>query len=686
MAACGTAPSFSLLPTQLPAQPSASASGAGSPSTNPSASAQATPAASPTPTASASPPPSAAPSGSPAPSSSPAAGGAGWSYVKTATCPDSRFTCITLSVPRDHAAPNGAHWDLTYAIQRASGTKLGTFVTITGGPGTSGISAADSYTDAFDPAIAEHYDIVFLDQRGVGLSHPIGCPSATAVYYASTADPADPAQRAAVGAAASTYVADCMKESGADPADLPFYATTQAVEDLEAFRQYLGADTLDLYGESYGTQYVQTYAAAHPDRIKALFIDGPVDLVPGAIAYYTEGARAFEDVLRSTLAACRASTVCQRDTAGGDPLAAYDALAARLAAGPLSYRFPTAKGSFETRTLTLTDLENAAEGYAYGPFDRSQFLRDLTAASNGDYVPLARAAYDAIVVDPETLQAIPDPTYSDAMYYATECQDYAFYPGLGDTTARLNAWLDAGKAAGINDLRLGATFYGDMPCLYWPAQPKTDPRPAAIVDPPYPTFILTATTDPATPIANAMRLFGRLPDSYLFEAIGGAHVIFGRGDPCPDQPITDYLVKGSLPILRVTPCANVVSDDYVSNARPRATQYRDALALMASMEAQVTGTDDYNERLDKDPITMGCYLGGTLRYQPVSGGTKLSLDRCAFTRGAPMTGSGLINDDAGTFRMTVSLGPGSRLRYLDDANGVQSVRGTYRRHPVDLKR
>ena len=34
--------------------------------------------------------------------------------------------------------------------------------------------------------------------------------------------------------------------------------TTQAVEDLEAFREWLGVEKLALYGESYGTQYVQT--------------------------------------------------------------------------------------------------------------------------------------------------------------------------------------------------------------------------------------------------------------------------------------------------------------------------------------------------------------------------------------------------------------------------------------------
>ena len=210
--------------------------------------------------------------------------------------------------------------------------------------------------------------------------------------------------------------------------------------------------------------------------------------------------------------------------------------------------------------------------YLYSPFDRSQLERDLSAASQGDYVPLARAAYDSVSIDPETLAARPDPTYSDAMYYAVECQDYAYYLDKGDPTSRLNAWLDDGKRLGVNDLRLGATFYGDLPCLYWPSQPKTAARPAPITDPPYPTFVLTATLDTAVPIANAMRLYSRLQDAYFIEAIGGAHVIFGRGDACPDDIVTKFLADGTRPAARVLSCPNSVADAYVANARPAVTE------------------------------------------------------------------------------------------------------------------
>ena len=121
------------------------------------------------------------------------------------------------------------------------------------------------------------------------------------------------------------------------------------------------------------------------------------------------------------------------------------------------------------------------------------------------------------------------------MYYAVECQDYAYYPQAGDPTARLHAWVDDAIKAGVPSLRLSSTYFGDAPCLWWPNTPTTDPRVPALVDEPFPTFVLTATLDPATPFADAMRIYGRLTDAYMFVQRGGPHVIFGRGPVLPGR-------------------------------------------------------------------------------------------------------------------------------------------------------
>jgi pimeloyl-ACP methyl ester carboxylesterase len=582
-------------------------------------------------------------------------------------------------VPRDHFTAAGPTWDVTFAVKRAAKERKGVFVTVTGGPGTSGLASADDYTSAFATSITDQYDIVFFDQRGVGLSKPLACPVATATYYQTDKDPTDAAQFDGAARDAKAYVDACLTETRVDPADLPFFSTRQAVEDLEAFRLYLGVDKLALYGESYGTQYVQTYAAAHPDHIASLFVDGPVDLTMDAPAFYREEVRAFDDALTATLTDCDTDRVCRRDSASG-ALIGYDALRRKLLAAPVSIRFPTAKGTFVTRELTSALLDNAAAGYVYSELSRMLLQRAITAATRGDYVPLLRLAYDSLYIDPETLVAIPDPTYSDAMYYAVECQDYAYYPTAGDPIARFHAWVADAKKAGVESLRLSSTYFGDAPCLWWPGTPTTDPRVPALVGEPFPTFVLTATLDPATPFADAMRIYGRLTDAYMFVQRGGPHVIFGRGLSCPDDAISAYLGADILPSTRITVCDGEVADEYVANPLRLAASYRTASQLATSIEDTLLNSDDYNYRFDTDPLALGCDDGGSLTFRAGSAGTRVDFARCAFTAGLAMTGSALLGDD-GSYRLSVRI-ENQSFAYGRDADGHVTVTGTFRGKPA----
>ena len=183
-----------------------------------------------------------------------------------APCADSIFTCITIRVPRDHFASGGPTLDVTFALHRATAkTRKGVFVTVTGGPGTSGIAAADSYTEALDPRIVRDYDIVFFDQRGIGQSLPFQCPDASLAFSRRrTCRRSTRRARAPTPTTRRATPRTASPRAGIDPGLLPFLATRQAVEDLEAFRVLAQGRQLDLYGESYGTQYAQTYAAAHP--------------------------------------------------------------------------------------------------------------------------------------------------------------------------------------------------------------------------------------------------------------------------------------------------------------------------------------------------------------------------------------------------------------------------------------
>jgi pimeloyl-ACP methyl ester carboxylesterase len=602
-------------------------------------------------------------------------------------CPASRFTCITLRVPRDHfAPPGGPTFDVTFALQRATRhPRKGVFVTITGGPGTSGISVADSYTDALDPRIPAQYDTVFIDQRGVGTSRPLQCPDASLEWYTSDALPTlSEAQAVAYADDARRYANRCVAETGVNPTLLPYFSTRQAVEDLEAIRSWLGADRLDLYGESYGTQYVQTYAAAHPDRIHALFADGPVDLTLTGTEYYAEDVRAFDETLRMTLNVCSRRPACRRDVVGNDALAVYDRTAALLADRPRHFDFVDASGQLRRRSFSLGDLETAAAGYVYSNTDQMQLQRAMAWASRGELLPLARLLYVSLGQDPETLAAIVDPSYSDAMYYAVECMDYAY--GSGSAAARAADYLAAGNAAGVASVRLGSIFYGDLPCAFWPAHPPTQARPSYLTNTPFPVFVLASTKDPATPYAGALRIFDQLDDAYLIVQPAGPHIIFGRGAPCPDKLITAYLLRGDRPAHRRTVCGRVGPDPYVRIPAARIGQYAGAMPAMRAMDDEINYNADYWAWDGLGQLRVGCLFGGSITYRAYGKGYRAAMDACAFTSGLSLTGNATINDVAGTFALDVRAPGGTRLRYLRDANGSRSVHGTYRGDPVDIER
>src|SRR4030095_15183759 len=127
--------------------------------------------------------------------------------------------------------------------------------------------------------------------------------------------------------------------------------------------------------------------------------------------------------------------------------------------GPISFKFPLANGRLQNRRFTFSDLEYVAASQLYGESDRMMFTRALAAyANNGEIVTMARLLYIDLVVDPQTLDIIPDDSWSDAIFYAVECQDYG-YPGA-TPDQRAESYLDAADPFETSIPRLASIIYG----------------------------------------------------------------------------------------------------------------------------------------------------------------------------------------------------------------------------------
>jgi pimeloyl-ACP methyl ester carboxylesterase len=565
----------------------------------------------------------------------------------------SAFICVTLEVPLDHFNPADARTiPVVFAVLPASGERQGMFVNVTGGPGTSGVYLAESYIENFDPAIFESFDVVFFDQRGIGLSGGLTCPVAATDYYRQDAQGVTPAQEQALKETASTFVSDCMNELGSTEL-LPFLGTRQAVEDLERFRQVMGDEKIWMWAESYGTQYAQTYAAAHGDHLAGLILDGTVDLTLSGFEYYSQQVQAFNDTLVATLSACNEDPVCAQQM-NGDAIAAYDRLAATLSQQALAFRFPLPQGGFDRRYFTLSDLEFVAASQLYYEDDRMMFTRALAAfESNGDLIPLARLLYIDLVVDPQTLAPIPDPSWSDAMFYAVECQDYGYPGATPDERAEL--YLDAADPVEAAIPRLASIFYGDLPCAYWPHASADQTRPGYLVAEGVPTLVLGATADPATPVSHGYNVYQHLADGYLITTEGGPHVTFGYGNECPDTLVTAFLVHGVVPEERETVCEGSVAEEYVPVA-PRSTRsFRDPSDVLPAVETEISYLPEFYYWDQYTPTSVGCTYGGTFQFEANKSGKRslFELRRCELIANFSMTGEGFYNSENDRFVLDI---------------------------------
>jgi len=565
-------------------------------------------------------------------------------------CPESEFTCVTLEMPLDHFGPaDGRSIPVTFAVLPASGESLGVFVTATGGPGSSGIAVADWYTSALDPAIPESYDIVFFDQRGLGLSGGLSCPTAAVSYYRVDILTGLGIDWETLVDASATFAEQCVDEMD-ETEVLPYLGTDQAASDLEVFRETLGYETMVLYGESYGTQLAQTYAAAHGDHLSRMVLDGAVDLTLDGFTFFEQQAAAFGETLQATLDFCAEDSFCADDL-NGDADAAYDRMASLLVESPVVGEFPLPDGGFEERSFGLGDLEVVASAQMYSEDDRMMFLRAL-AAYNGrqDIVPMLRLLYLSLGVDPGDQTILEDPTYSDAIYYAVECIDYG-YPGT-TPEERSAAFLEMGAEVEVN--RLGTLFYGDLPCAFWPVASTDSTRPGPLTAPGVPTIVLSSQADPATPYQQGVAISERLEDGYLISQPGGPHVLFGRGNPCPDDAVNAFILDGTPPV--VTLCPGEVVGYYIPLLPTTPDQFDSIESLFDAVEFEIVYLPEYYWWDTVTDTAVGCHEGGTITLTAGDAGDRFLLDDCAFIEGLVLSGEGSYDYEEDIFTLDVRHG------------------------------
>ena len=220
--------------------------------------------------------------------------------------------CLTLPVPLDYARPDGGKLKLHVTVAPAfrEASRSDPLFVLAGGPGQAGSEVLPLLNAAFRRVRATR-DIVFIDQRGTGLSGKLDCESR-------------PEHETMSDAELEAELRACIAKSRA-----PFgaYTTAAAALDLEQVRLALGYGKVNVWGGSYGTRLGQAYARAYPDSVRTLVLDGvaaPDQVIPA-------GGRDGSAALDKLFAQCAANAGCNK--AFPNLRAEFDALVKRTEAG-----------------------------------------------------------------------------------------------------------------------------------------------------------------------------------------------------------------------------------------------------------------------------------------------------------------------------------------------------------------
>ena len=183
--------------------------------------------------------------------------------------------CGELQLPENPNAQEGRHISVNVLrIPSLNNTNKALFL-IAGGPGQASTDMALSMRYALRE-IQQNFDLVFVDQRGTGESNPLNCEH----FNFDISRPISIQTEAQIA-----HMKECI--AGLD-ADLNFYSTFYAVQDLDAVRRALGYEQINLWGASYGTRVVLEYLRQYPSHSRSAILDG---VAPYAIQLpsYTTG-------------------------------------------------------------------------------------------------------------------------------------------------------------------------------------------------------------------------------------------------------------------------------------------------------------------------------------------------------------------------------------------------------------
>ena len=398
--------------------------------------------------------------------------------------------CGTLLVPENRDTGLGPRIGLRVVVVPA-GQKTArpdAFAYLAGGPGGAATEQT-AVVNSIWSGVHERHDILLVDQRGTGGSHPLACST--------------PERNEDVG----VMINACLASLNGDPTQ---YGTAAAADDLDAVRAALGYRTLNLYGISYGATLAQVYVARHPRAVRSVVLDGATLIdIPFFGRFAVNGQRALDLVARR----CAREAPCAR---------AFPGWTLRLRSLIEAWNV-TAVTIGPDVTLSGNDLAGVIQLMTLNASSAASIPLVVTRAARGEYAPLA--------------QQLPTEGDNPIMFWSIWCNER--WVGL-DARGPWGTYLDGYTASQLDRYRSLCTYVPDHP------EPASN---LARVRSNVPVLALVGGADPQDPAANVARLAAAMPKARVVVLPEHGHGVGQYG--CLPNLVKLFVDRGSAAELDV---------------------------------------------------------------------------------------------------------------------------------------
>lgn len=419
------------------------------------------------------------------------------------------ITCGYVTVPEEHANPNGKTIRLAVAVIRSIGSaSQAPLVMAQGGPGGSSLEAfVPVVLREFSTLLRPNRDIIIFDQRGTLYSEPdLVCEE----VFEMTADILDENLTAQESNAALVEASRaCHERLIGEDINLSAFDSLENAADIPMVVQALGYAEYNFYGVSYGSLLAFHLLRDHPENLRSVIVDAivptQVNFIPNTPA---NGVRSLSLLFET----CAADAECS--TNFPDLENAYLNLLENLTANPVTVEIRDPE--------TNTPYPAVFNGDALAALTFSSlYAREILPALPKYIYEMTQGNFRWIEIFGGNF--LLNRTTADGMNLSVLCAEDSDYTPEEITS-------DGRYPLFENSLVAFSESYLER-CAVWQVEPLD-----SIVDEPVtseiPTLILSGEFDPITPPVWGEIAGETLPNSYVYEFPGVGHGSF-FGGLCP---------------------------------------------------------------------------------------------------------------------------------------------------------